>query len=162
MMHPSAVGLRFNKPICPNGHDKRIVGVTSSKECRECKRRRPRIPYRFVNPYCKHGHDKRIVGVKRTGSCAECHRAIDRNRNQKKARRNPKSLHHARAVTNLRQVRKELGLSVAALSRLSGISRKTLDQWERGEQKAWPENQAKLLQAIAPILRERKYERMSL
>ena len=41
-VHPTAVGVTFRDPICKQGHDKRRVGITKAKQCKECATRRAR------------------------------------------------------------------------------------------------------------------------
>lgn len=153
--------MNFRKPICPHGHDKRIVGVSANNWCRACKRIsdpryvKKRASHVFIEPICINGHDKRIVGSRVNGGCAECHRI--RNRKWRKAHAKPKPL----AIPNLRLVRKDLGLSAQQIVDETGISLSALYKIETGTNRATPENARRILSVIAPRLSERKWEELA-
>lgn len=156
------------RPICKNGHDKRIVGV-SRRQCRQCRkegrkdeRRRastkPRKPYYFVEVFCKRGHDKRVVGVDYNGSCAECRRLRVREQRRIEQENNPHSRRRAVPVPNLRRMRRELGISMPELAKATRYHFSYLYRLEAQETRASPEALARILSVIAPRLSEAKWE----
>ncbi len=157
----------FNRPVCPRGHDKRVVGADAGRHCLECKRERQRSNGgRFVVPVCVLGHDKRVLGARPNGGCAECHRIRNRlwdERRRREARKaNPDHPAHARHVPNLAAVRNNLGLSQAELALASGVSKDTIQKIEQGRQRARPVVLRKLLATVSRLMRERRYEEMGL
>lgn len=164
LWHPSARGYNFVEPICKHGHDKRIVGV-SGRQCYACKlisnkaSRERRRPYWYAERFCCRGHDKSVVGVKKRGDCLACAKQDYKRSRVKRARTNPQSLMRAQRMPHLRQVRKELGVSMRWLSRETGIPLGTLKGIEYGA-RAKPAKMAKILDVVArEIYRKRREER---
>lgn len=168
MRHPSAVGRRFREPVCPRGHDKRIVGVRKNNFCLECHRasnrrywREVRPRHYFVKPFCSRGHDKRVIGVDLQGKCLICLQIWRERYSNKLARGNPRSLRRAQRIPNLKALRNELGITVQELSEASGVSHSAIYRLQN-EVRARPKTLAAILKVIAPLLRERKYEEAGL
>ena len=114
------------------------------------------------SPFCRRGHDKRAVGTAGHGNaCRECARASWRRyRHRERAERHGAPLGFfgdfgRRGPLRLRPVRESLGLSRRALERLSGVSRFTIADIERGRSRGWPTTRKKLVDALAPLLAER-------
>lgn len=166
MTHPSAVGKVFRKPICPRGHDKRIVGVDTGRclKCRseDVKARNRRGHTREIKSFmCPKGHDKRIVGVRKTnGICVAC----DRERNKRFGRKKraevwgvPVEMVGCDAdALKVREVRLALGFSVRGFARLVGVSKTTVQNIEAGRYKGRPTTRKKIVDALAEILANRR------
>ncbi|MDP9475452.1 MAG: helix-turn-helix transcriptional regulator [Actinomycetota bacterium] len=168
-MHPSAVGRTFRTPICPKGHDKRVVGVcgTSCVRCAvEYQREKRSEGHRpkLTKVYCVNGHNKLEVGVRpSTNACAECCRqAVRRGEHSKRAALYGVPLamvgRDADAL-KVREVREALGLTREQLSRLSGVHYKTLSGIEDGRQRGWPQTRKKIVDALASVIAERRRRR---
>lgn len=159
--------IKFLRPICPQGHDKRIVG-TYGYSCKACaqaieKRRRERKHRPAMqSPFCINGHDKRIVGTTSSNNgCRECARVLQRRyARQKRAQKYdaPVILFGAGKghMSGLRRTREMFGLSRPDLERLSGVSRNTITDLERGRSRGWPTTRKKLIDALAPLLTARR------
>lgn len=155
--------------LCKHGHDKNVVGVSSNRGCRVCKRRtdrayniRRRERRDLSNPICCHGHDKRVVGFSWDGGCAKCHRIrnnkYDHKRRLAAAKENPRSDMLAQSIPNLRAVRRELGISGKEMAELTGIHETAIYKMERGEQKARPYQLRKILPLIAERMAHKKLD----
>lgn len=72
-LHPSARGVRFTRPICPAGHDKRASGIHNHRECRLCKNTSSTVPERLVRDVAIRWED--VIGdVPRFASRSFCER----------------------------------------------------------------------------------------
>jgi DNA-binding XRE family transcriptional regulator len=156
---------------CKHGHDKNVVGSLGDGRCKECRRiydlghRESRKSTAFVNPICVNGHDKRVVGSRWGGACAECQRAHNRRYLRKKtrerAKHNPYCVIEARYLPKLRETRRDLGLSVQELAKLTGVSASALYKIETCEHRARPYALRRILPVVAEKLRERKWEEVA-
>ena len=106
---------------------------------------------------CKHGHDKEKVGVSKSGRCKKCKVEGNRRQRYEDAKKKPKSLIHAQQIPQLRQARKDLGISVPELAHLTGLHESTIYYYEQGR-RARPYALQKIMGAIASRMREKKWE----
>ncbi len=169
-VHPSAKGRTFRKPICPKGHDKRVVGVIRNYCCAGCdaeyqrNRRRSRRQQEMRKRFCPKGHDKLEVGVMRpTNACAECHRhrqkMLWRKTSVERFGVPMTMVGHDADFPRVAEVRVGLGLSRKQLSSLSGVPYTTLWRIEAGRHKGWPATRKKIVDALASVIAERRRRR---
>ena len=142
--------------MCPEGHDRRVVGILTDgtrRKCSRATRRRYRMrvragqPVSLKNHFCPKGNDKRVVGTT-SGMCALCYAAINRERMRrwrKVTGRTPAT------VPNLRAVRHALGVGFKEFALFAGISESHLANLEAGKRRASRKMQRKLAAAVARL-----------
>lgn len=127
------------------------------------KRRRERgCRPEMRSEWCANGHHKPTVGVmSKTNGCRACAREVQRA--SKRLKRSklygaPVELFGERehGLDTLRVARESLGLTRPALEQLSGVSRNTITDIERGKSKGYPTTRKKLVDALAPLLAEKQ------
>jgi ribosome-binding protein aMBF1 (putative translation factor) len=145
-----------------------VVGADEGNRCAECRRLRQRkrgVGPRERKTHCVHGHERSVVGVAKNGTCLECkriyHRRWSKRYWEKRSKETPFSKTEARYLPKLRATRRELGLSVRELARLSGVDESAINKYERGDTRCRPRNLRKLLPVIAQRIREKKWEAAS-
>ena len=164
--HHTMVGRRIRKRKCVNGHDRVFVGMyggSCAACCADIQRRRKErgVVPRVASEWCVNGHHKPTTGfVSGSNGCRECSKASQRNYQRRKRSERydaPVALFGARDEgLKLKPLRESLGLTRADLEALSGVSRFTIVDLERGRSKGYPTTRKKLTDAIARCIAEKR------
>lgn len=168
----------YKKEICVNGHHKPTVGTAPNGWCLACRRESYEkrglavksapdpTNIRFRNPICPRGHDKRVVGVSKSYLCLACqkdhHSAQARRGYWRQYRRDQVGIDaDPGPVSNLRQVRFFLHLSVSELASRIGCTPHTVRRLESRvpQRNASRVMQKRILEAVTPLLAAEKQRR---
>jgi hypothetical protein len=175
-------GLKGYKPwLCPNKHDKNVEGVTGpSQRCKKCKREanrkwQARLRERlkqgeniYTEPsICPNNHDKSVVGVASNGRCKKCKAEADAAymkgwQERKRAIERGELV----ALTSLKTIREELGMSPERMAGYCGMYSETLLKVEDGTVLANKKLQDQILRGVVlarrAVLREKKRQGRSM